>query len=90
MWQSYFQPASVVEALELLAKYGKEARVINGGTDLLIEMERKVRTPSVVVDISRIAGLDEVRLEDGMFHLGPGVTHNQVAGNKLLVEHGVL
>jgi carbon-monoxide dehydrogenase medium subunit len=86
MWQSYFQPASVSQALELLRQYGKDARVINGGTDLLIEMERKVRTPSVVVDVSGIPGLDEVRLEDGMFHLGAGVTHNQVAGNKLLVE----
>lgn len=87
MWQSYFQPASVGQALELLGKYGKDARVINGGTDLLIEMERKVRTPSILIDISRIPKLDEIRFEDGMFHLGPSVTHNQVVGNKLLVEH---
>src|SRR5512143_2503765 len=87
MWQSYFQPASIGQALELLGKYGKDARVINGGTDLLIEMERRVRTPSILVDISRIPRLGEIRFEDGMFHLGPSVTHNQVVGNKLLVEH---
>ncbi|MBI4789063.1 MAG: FAD binding domain-containing protein [Chloroflexi bacterium] len=86
MWQEYFQSASVDEALELLAQYGKDARIINGGTDLLIEIERKIRTPQVVIDVSRVPGLDEIRLEDGTFHLGASVTHNQVVGNKLLVE----
>lgn len=86
MWQSYFQPASVQDTLQLLAKYGKDARLVNGGTDLLIEIERKVRTPSVVIDVSRIKGLDEIQLADGTFHLGAGVTHNQVVGSKSLVE----
>ena len=86
MWDKYFTATSVKDALDLLAQYGKEARVINGGTDLLIEIERKVRAPSVVIDVSRIPGLDEIRFEDGTFRLGASVTHNQVVGNQLLVE----
>ncbi len=85
MWQTIIQPASVHEAVRQLAKYGKEARLINGGTDLIIEIERQVRAPSVVIDVSRIPGLDEIRLEDGIFHLGASVTHNQVVGCKDLV-----
>ncbi len=73
--------------MELLRKHGKDARIVNGGTDLLIEIERKLRAPSVVIDVSRIPGLDEIRFENGTFHLGAGVTHNQVVGNKALVEH---
>jgi xanthine dehydrogenase iron-sulfur cluster and FAD-binding subunit A len=87
MWDTFITATSIDQALEALAQYGKEARIINGGTDLLIEIERKARSPKVVIDVSRIAGLDEIRLEDGTFHLGAGVTHNQVAGNPLLVEH---
>jgi xanthine dehydrogenase iron-sulfur cluster and FAD-binding subunit A len=87
MWETFVTATSTDQALELLAKHGKDARIINGGTDLLIEIERKVRSPRVVIDVSRVPSLDEIRFEDGTFHLGAGVTHNQVVGNKLLVEH---
>jgi xanthine dehydrogenase iron-sulfur cluster and FAD-binding subunit A len=87
MWDAFITATSVDQALELLAKHGRDARIINGGTDLLIEIERKVRAPKVVIDVSRIPGLDEIRFEDGTFHLGAGVTHNQVVASKLLVEH---
>ncbi len=86
MWRQIYQPASVDEALALLAQYRSEARLINGGTDLLIEIERRLRKPSLVIDISRMRGLDEIRFGDGMFHLGAGVTHNQVVGCRELTE----
>ncbi len=87
MWDTFITATSIDEALELLAQHGRDARIVNGGTDLLIEIERKVRAPKVVIDVSRVPDLDEIRFEDGTFHLGAGVTHNQVVGNKLLVEH---
>lgn len=85
MWEKFFTATSIDHALDLLAQYGSEARLINGGTDLMLEIERKVRTPRVVIDVSRIPGLDEIRLDDGMFHLGASVTHNQVVGDARLV-----
>ncbi|MDE3088186.1 MAG: FAD binding domain-containing protein [Chloroflexota bacterium] len=86
MWDAFITATSIYQALELLARHGRDARIINGGTDLLIEIERKVRAPKVVIDVSRVPGLDEIRFEDGTFHLGAGVTHNQVVGNKMLVD----
>ena len=86
MWQSYYTPASLEEALGLLAHYGAEARIIAGGTDLLLEMERKLRSPGVLIDLTRVPGLDHIRLEQGTFHLGPRVTHNQVTASPLVVE----
>ncbi len=86
MWTTYVTASSIEQVLELLQQHGPAARLVNGGTDLLIEIERKLRMPSVVVDVSRIPGLDEIRLLDGVFHLGAGVTHNQVVGDRLLVE----
>ncbi len=60
MWHTYFAPGAVAEALELLAQYGDACRLIAGGTDLILEIERGVRKQEVIVDISRIAGLDEI------------------------------
>lgn len=87
MWQSYFLPTSVEATLQLLAEHRNNARIIAGGTDLLIEIERKMRAPQVLIDITRIPGLDQIRVDDdNLVHLGPLVTHNQVVGSKLLVE----
>ena len=86
MWDQFITATSIEQVLDLLATHQRDARLVNGGTDLLIEIERKARSPQVVIDVSRIPGLDEIRLEDGLFHLGAGVTHNQVVGNPLLVE----
>jgi carbon-monoxide dehydrogenase medium subunit len=64
-----------------------QARIIAGGTDLVIELERKVRKVSTLIDITRIFNLDTIALgNDGMMHLGPLVTHNHVAASSLMVE----
>jgi len=86
VWERYCAPTQLDEALSLLALHQAEARVIAGGTDLLLEIERKLRAPHALIDITRIPGLDEIRLQDGVFHLGPLVTHNQAAASPLLVE----
>ncbi len=88
MWRQYFTPHTLDEALALLDEHQGRARVIAGGTDIILELERKVR-PDVdtLIDITRIPGLDTIALgEDGLIHIGPLVTHNQVAGSSLLVE----
>jgi xanthine dehydrogenase iron-sulfur cluster and FAD-binding subunit A len=69
-----------------LAQYGKDARIINGGTDLIIEMERRLRTPQVVIDVSRLPNMDYIREDGDYIRLGAGVSHNQVVGAPLLRE----
>ena len=78
------------ETLKLLAEYGERARIIAGGTDILIEMERHIRpNVEILIDISRIEGLDTIEQRDGMAHLGPLTTHNQVVGNELMRERAL-
>jgi xanthine dehydrogenase iron-sulfur cluster and FAD-binding subunit A len=86
VWERYCTPADLDEALALLAQYGAQARIVAGGTDLLLEIERGQRAPAVLIDITRIPGLDNVSLAHGIVHIGPLVTHNQVVASALLVE----
>jgi len=89
MWQKYINAANLDEALTALAEYQGKARIIAGGTDLLLEMERGVRKGiDVLVDVTRVAGLDRITLdEQRMIHLGPMVTHNQCVASKLIKEN---
>jgi carbon-monoxide dehydrogenase medium subunit len=88
MWDTYHQPTTRSEALALLADYGERARVIAGGTDLVIELERSLRHQRVLVDITRIPGLDTIALDEftAEITLGPLVTHNDAVASPLLVE----
>ncbi len=81
----YERPIDLAEALELLAEYGADARILAGGTDLLLEMQRLVRTDfSVLVDITGIAGLNTITAANGLIEIGPLVTHNQAVASAII------
>lgn len=85
MWQAYHSVSSIDEALALLAEHGWAARIVAGGTDLIIEMERGQHPQlQILIDITRVPGLDDITLEDGSITLGPLVTHNHVVGSQLI------
>jgi len=88
MWHEYYNAATTDEAIRLLGEKGESARIVAGGTDLILELERGVRRGiRTLIDITRIPGLDRITLdEDGVIHLGPMVTHNQCAASKLIRE----
>jgi len=88
MWQKYYNVTTVEEAKMLLAEYGKQARIVVGATDLMIEIEKGVRKDIfALIDISRAPELDNIIMdEDEIIHLGPTVTHNQCASSKILQE----
>lgn len=90
MWHTYYAPTTLDAALYILGKHGPDCRIIAGGTDLLIELRRGVRKSPVLLDITRIGGLDRVWLDEGgQIHIGPTVTHNQVVSSKVLAEHAL-
>ena len=89
MWYTYYTPTTIEDTLRLLAEYGGEGRIVAGGTDLLVELERGVRQVGALIDVTRIAGLNEIMLDDeGWFHVGPTVTHNQIVASRQVVERG--
>jgi carbon-monoxide dehydrogenase medium subunit len=85
LWSEYHLPLSVDEAVGLLARYDGRARVVAGGTDLILDLQQGNEHPvAALVDVTRIVGLKEIREENGFITIGAGVTHNQIVESALL------
>ncbi|MDJ0910538.1 MAG: FAD binding domain-containing protein [Woeseiaceae bacterium] len=88
-WKHYYTPATVAEAVDILHRYDGEARVVGGGTDLLVETRRGLHKPvTAMVDVTHIEGLNEISVEDDYIVIGCGVTHSQIVSDERIVEHG--
>lgn len=85
-WEKYFRPQNIPEALKILEEFQGQARLLAGGTDLILQIRKRETEPKVLVDITRIPGLGEIKLEDGVIRIGALVTHTQVAQSPLLRE----
>jgi carbon-monoxide dehydrogenase medium subunit len=72
------QPRSLPEAVELLTKHGDEARVIGGGTTLVILMKQRALYYPYLVDLQTIPGLNEIKEEPDGVRIGALVTHRAV------------
>ena len=80
----YTRPATVDEAVALLAKHGDDAKVLAGGHSLIPAMKLRLARPRVVVDIGRIANLSYVREDHGRIAIGAMTTHADIAASKVL------
>lgn len=69
----YKAPTSVDEAAALLAGASGEARVLAGGTDLLVQLRAAMIAPELVVDIKHIPELTSFSVEDGVYSIGAAV-----------------
>ena len=88
-WKHYHTPGTVEEAVRLLRHYDGRARVVGGGTDLLVETRRGLRKPmEAFVDVSHIAGLDRITEDDDYILIGCGVTHSVIVHNQTIIRHG--
>ena len=59
----YLQPRTVLEACQLRAQYGKRAAVLNGGTDVVIQLRERLIAPDAVIDIKHIPGLNAITFD---------------------------
>ena len=53
----YYSPATLPEALHFLKEHGVEAKVMAGGTDLLVQMKQEIVAPKYLINIRNIQGL---------------------------------
>ena len=73
----------------MLQDYDGHARVIGGGTDILVEARRGLRRPfEAMVDASGIAGLGSISHEQDYIVIGCGVTHTQIVSDERILRYG--
>jgi len=86
----YARPATVDEAIALLAKHGDAAKVLAGGHSLIPAMKLRLAQPKVVVDIGRIETLNYVREARGAIAIGAMTTHAEIESSPLLRDRSPL
>ncbi|MCL6650175.1 MAG: xanthine dehydrogenase family protein subunit M [Chloroflexi bacterium] len=81
----YLAPRTLPEAVQLLSEHASVARVLAGGTDLVVQMKDGARRPEVIIDIT---GIDELRVleerEDGL-HLGALVRMGEIEDHPVII-----
>lgn len=87
LWDHYYLPASVDEALAQLARHDGRARVVAGGTDLLLELQQGRRPPlTALVDVTRIPEMTHIEERGGYIYIGAAVTHTRIVASALLAR----
>ena len=66
----YHAPKTVPEAVDLLARYGKDARPLAGGQSLVPMLALRLARPSALIDLDRIPEVSGIRVADGMLCIG--------------------
>ncbi len=74
----YAQPDTVEEAVELLAEHGDDARILAGGQSLLPMLNLRLIEAGLLIDISRVAALDEISDLGDTIEIGAAVTQNKL------------
>jgi aerobic carbon-monoxide dehydrogenase medium subunit len=79
----YLKPKTFDEALGLLAKYGEKAKLIAGGTDVIVMLKQKAIAPDALVSLQGIPGLDRM-IYNGSLSIGPMVTHRAIEKSEVI------
>ena len=80
----YDTPHSLGEAFSLLEKHGDDARIIAGGTALILFMNQRLVQPGHLLSLQRIPGLDGISATDDGIHIGAMCTHREVETSAVL------
>jgi aerobic carbon-monoxide dehydrogenase medium subunit len=82
----YFAPTDITETLDLLARYGDEAKILAGGQSLMPLMNMRLARPHVLVDINRLPALSQISLgADGTLTIG-ALTRQRAVERASLVQ----
>jgi carbon-monoxide dehydrogenase medium subunit len=86
IWKHYYTPETVKEALKLLEQHAGNARIIAGGTDLLIDLQfvEPKHQLDALVDLTRVGEMINISERDGVCTVGAAVTHTAITESALI------
>ncbi len=79
----YFKPKTLEEALSLLDQYGEKAKLIAGGTDVIVMIKQKKMAPEVLISLKEVQGLDRIESNESL-RIGPMVTHRAIEKSEII------
>jgi carbon-monoxide dehydrogenase medium subunit len=84
----YHEPADLQETVALLGQHGDAARLIAGGTSLIIWMRQRLLMPRLVISLARIPGFDTISFDsrDGL-RIGAGARHREIELSPVVKQH---
>jgi carbon-monoxide dehydrogenase medium subunit len=83
---NYHTPASISEALELLSAHGRDAKLLAGGTDLLLAMKKRASVPSHLINLKTIPGLSGITADAKGITIGALTTIAEIERSALVQE----
>jgi carbon-monoxide dehydrogenase medium subunit len=83
----YESPRTIKEAIELLQKYGDDAKILSGGHSLIPMMKLRFASPEYIIDINGIPGLSYIKEEGGMLKIGALTREAEIEHSDLLLKH---
>lgn len=86
MWPSvYHSPESLADLHDLLGRFGADARLFAGGTDVIVRVRHGHMRPAALIDIKRVRELSrEIVQHDGLIRIGARVTMTAILRNELI------
>ena len=86
----YLRAESASHAVELLGAHGEDAKLLAGGQSLLPILKLRLARPGVLIDISRLAELSYIRVEDDVVAIGAATRHCDVVASDVLAREAPL
>jgi aerobic carbon-monoxide dehydrogenase medium subunit len=81
------QPASVIEASQMLAHYGDEAGIYAGGTELLLAMKHSALNYRHLIDVKVVPGLNSIEVHNGTLEIGATATHRSIERSSIVQKN---
>lgn len=86
----YYRPSSLNECLELLDRLRGQARILAGGTDLLVRLKHDMVKENSIIDITRLNELHGISNDMGYIHIAPLTTHSEILDSDICNKLPVL
>lgn len=80
----YASANDVGHAVALLGEHGAKAKILAGGTDLLVELKHASHDPEIIVDVSRLRELKTITIADNGLHIGALATHSDIMNSPVI------